>query len=279
MATTDRPVWFITGASTGLGRAIALAAEAAGNAVVATARRPDDVADLAGEHVLTTRLDVTDAQSITDAVAAAHERFGRIDVLVNNAGYSLRGALEEWADTELRDVFDVNVFGVANVTREVLPAMREQGSGTVVMMSSIGGVRTTLGGTAYNTTKFALEGLSEGLSNEVAAFGVRVLIVEPGPFRTDFAGRSNRWPTPLPAYDAVLSAARERFAAQDGQQTGDPDAAARVIVEVASGTDVPLRLPLGPESFDGIRARLQSRLSELDAVEPIGRDTSYQPVE
>ncbi|KAA0022293.1 oxidoreductase [Antrihabitans cavernicola] len=270
-------VWFITGASTGFGRAIARAALAAGNRVVATARDTTALADLASDpKVLALHLDVTDQATIDDAVRDALGAFGRIDVLVNNAGYGLRGAIEELDDADLRKQFDTNVFGVLAVTRAVLPTMRQQGSGLILQMSSVGGVTVALGGAAYAGTKFALEGLSEALAAEVAYFGIKVVLVEPGPFRTDFAGRSIRWAEPLAAYEPVLDAERTRFDAQDGQQPGDPDRAAEVILTIADMAEPPLRVPLGPQSFDRIRAALTARLAALDEIEPLARDTSYR---
>lgn len=271
-------VWLITGASTGFGRSITTAALAAGHRVVATARDTATLADIGAESedkLLTLRLDVTDGATIDAAVGSALDAFGRIDVLVNNAGYGLRGALEELDEADLRAQFDTNVFGALAVTRAVLPIMREQGDGLILQMSSVGGVTPALGGSAYAGTKFALEGVSEALAAEVAPFGIKVVLIEPGPFRTDFAGRSIRWATPMPAYEPVLGEERTRFDAQDGRQPGDPDRGARVILHIADMVDPPLRVPLGPQAFDRIRAALSTRLADLDALEPLARDTSY----
>lgn len=219
---TSSLVWFITGASSGFGRSIADAALGAGHQVVATARNTDSLDDIAAsskEGLLCLPLDVTDDASVTMAVEATTKRFGHIDVLVNNAGYALRGALEELSLADLREQYETNVFGVVRVTQAVLPGMRAQRSGHIIMMSSVGGVSTTLGGTAYGSIKFALERLSEGLAAEAAPFGIRITIVEPGPFRTDFAGRSVRWSEPLEAYAPHVGQAKERFIAQHGQQT------------------------------------------------------------
>ena len=274
----DRKVWFVTGTSTGFGRLIAEEALAAGDLVVATARDPrsvDDLAAAAPDRVRALALDVTDGPAVTKAVAEAVEAFGRIDVLVNNAGYGLRGAIEEFTDAELRQVFETNVFGLLAVTRAVLPTMRAQGSGLIVQMSSVGGVTSRLGGTAYAGTKFAVEGLSEGLAAEVAHLGIKVVICEPGPFRTDFAGRSIRWSQPMEAYAPVLGPERERFAAEDGNQPGDPLAAAKVIVGLARAENPPLRLPMGHAAFRRIRETLTTRLADLDVVAPLGLELDH----
>ncbi|MER6948331.1 oxidoreductase [Nonomuraea sp. NPDC000554] len=275
---TSAKVWFITGTSSGLGRALAEAVLEHGDRLVATARDRSVIADLAEQapdRTCVLELDVTDPAAVRHAVRAAVEAFGRIDVLVNNAGYAMRGALEEISDQQLRRQFDTNVFGAIDVTRAVLPTMRAQRSGHIVQMSSVGGVTTTLGGTAYAGTKFALEGLSEGLAAEVAHLGIGVTIVEPGPFRTDFAGRSVHWATPIEDYRPALAPAKDAFLAQNGAQPGDPVRAAHAILAAVNLDTPPLRLPLGGPSFDRIRARLRARLDELDHVEKLGRDTDF----
>lgn len=276
--TTDH-VWFITGTSSGFGRAIAEAVLADGGSVVATARKTESLAELrdrAPERVLVAQLDVTDPASITAAVEEARVRFGRIDVLVNNAGYGLRGALEECDDEQLRALMETNVWGLISVTKAVLPLMRAQRSGHIVQLSSVGGVRARLGGTPYALSKFAVEGLSEGLSYEVAPFGIKVTIVEPGPFRTDFAGRSIQWAESMPEYAPIFAEERERFQAQDGAQPGDPARAAAAVLRAVAMDEPPLRLPLGPEAFAGIRATLTQRLADLDELEPWAADTGFR---
>ncbi|QNS09342.1 oxidoreductase [Streptomyces xanthii] len=271
-------VWFITGTSTGLGRALAQEVIADGDRLIATARDPrtlDDLVALAPDRVRALPLDVTNPTAIRNAVDAALKEFGRIDVLVNNAGYALRGALEELPEHELRRQFDTNVFGALEVTRAVLPTLRAQRSGCIVQMSSVGGVMATLGGTAYAGTKFALEGLSEGLAAEVAHLGIHVLIVEPGPFRTDFTGRSVTYADPIDDYRPALDPAKKQFLAMHGTQPGDPARAARAIITATQMDQPPLRLPLGANAIDRIRERLQQRLHEVDAIEPLGRPTDY----
>lgn len=272
-------VWLITGTSTGLGRALAEAALARGDRVVATARdvaAVKDLADSAPGQALATRLDVTDPSSVREAVEAAVREFGRIDVLVNNAGHGLIGALEELSDEQTRSVLETNVFGVLAVTRAVLPRMRAQRSGHIVQMSSVGGVVGNPGHSAYATSKFALEGLSEGLSGEVAPFGIRMTIVEPGPFRTDFLGRSMAFADAIEDYrDTPAGQLRERFGSMDGKQPNDPARAAAAIIDAVNADRPPLRLPLGPESVEAIRKKLQNQLAELETWEAISVDTRF----
>jgi NAD(P)-dependent dehydrogenase (short-subunit alcohol dehydrogenase family) len=272
-------VWFITGTSTGFGRHLAEQVVARGERLVATARDLDAIGELvasAPDRVHPVELDVTDGARVLAAVADADRVFGRIDVLVNNAGYGLRGAIEEQSESDIRRQFETNVFGVLAVTRAVLPIMRRQRSGHIVQLSSVGGVVTRIGGTLYNTTKFALEGLSEGLATEVAHLGIKVTIVEPGPFRTDFSGRSIRWAEPMPDYAEVLVPERARFTAMHGTQPGDPARGAAAIIAAVDLPDPPLRLPLGAESFAAIRRRLTERLAELDEVETLGAHTAFE---
>jgi NAD(P)-dependent dehydrogenase (short-subunit alcohol dehydrogenase family) len=279
--STGRPnrVWLITGTSTGLGRQLADTVIARGERVAATARDVatiKDLAERAPEQVLTARLDVTDEQSIRDAVDATIDRFGRIDVLVNNAGHGLIGALEELTDAQLRAVLDTNVFGVAAVTRAVLPHLRAQRGGHIVQLSSVGGAVGNPGHAAYATSKFALEGMSEALAGEVAPFGIRVSIVEPGPFRTDFFGRSMSFAEPIADYhDTPAGTLRQRGPAQDGNQPNDPVRAAEAIVTLVDRQDSPLRLPLGPEAVTRIRAKLTAQLDDLSAWEDISLNTRF----
>ncbi|WP_279433645.1 SDR family NAD(P)-dependent oxidoreductase [Actinomadura sp. KC345] len=211
-----------------------------------------------------------------EAVNEAVRTHGRIDVLVNNAGHGLAGVAEELTDDDLRTVLDVNLLGVLRVTRAVLPHMRARAQGHVVQMSSVGGVVANPGHAAYGTSKFALEGFSEALSGEVAPWGIRVTIVEPGPFRTDFAGRSMRFASAIDAYaDTSAGRVRQGFADQDGHQPNDPDRAAKIILEAVDDPASPLRLPLGPEAVDRIRAKLTSQLADLDRCEATVRDTRF----
>ena len=272
-------VWFITGASTGLGRTLAETVLAHGDRVVATARNVATLDDLTGpspDDVIRLALDVTDRDQVRAAVAEAVERAGAIDVLVNNAGHGLVGALEELSDEQFAQVLGTNVFGAFAVSRAVLPYMRARRRGHVVMMSSVGGVVGNPGHAAYATSKFALEGMSEALAGEVAPLGVRVTIVEPGPFRTDFAGRSMRFAEPVDDYrETPAGTLRARFSAQDGVQPNDPVRAAEAIITAVRDPSSPLRLPLGPEAVDRIRAKLRNQLADLEAWEKLSRDTRY----
>ena len=268
--------WLITGASSGFGRAIAEAVLAEGDAVVATARRPAALADLAERLGATVRaLDVTDGEQVRDVVAEAVAT-GGVDVLVNCAGHGLIGALEELTDAEFRGVMETNLFGALAVTRAVLPHMRERGSGHIVQMSSMGGVSANPGHAVYATSKFALEGASEALAGEVAPFGIRVTIVEPGPFRTDFAGRSMLPSTPMAAYAGTPArAARDRFRDQDGVQPNDPAKGAAAIIAAVGAPTGPLRLPLGEEAVARIRGKLERQLADLESTMALTLSTAY----
>jgi NAD(P)-dependent dehydrogenase (short-subunit alcohol dehydrogenase family) len=268
--------WLITGASSGFGRALAEAVLAAGDAVIATARKPDTLADLA-EHPAATvfALDVTDDEQVRSVTAEAVAS-GGVDVLVNCAGHGLIGALEELTDAEFRGVLEVNLFGALAMTRAVLPHMRGRGTGHIVQLSSMGGVSANPGHAVYATSKFALEGASEALAGEVAAFGIRVTIVEPGPFRTDFAGRSMQPSTPMAAYAGTPArATRDRFRDQDGVQPNDPAKGAAAIIATVRAPAAPLRLPLGKEAVARIRGKLERQLADLETTRDLALSTAY----
>lgn len=278
MAADQPRIWFITGASSGFGRAIAEAALAAGDTVVAAARRPDAVADLvdsAPDRVTALRLDVTDPDRIAAAVGDVLDRHGRIDVLVNNAGRGVIGAVEETTNDELRDLMDLHFFGPAALTRAVLPHMRERGSGAIVQMSSMGGRFTFPGAGAYSATKFALEGWSEALAKEVDQFGIRVVIVEPGAFRTSFNGSGLQISEAIPDYDGLIGPVRSGMAEDDGTQPGDPAKAAAAILQAIDSPDPPLRLALGNDAVDSISNALDEAKAELAAWENVGRATVF----
>ncbi len=269
---TQSSVWFITGCSTGFGRELASQLLAAGKKVVVTARDKAKVADLvalAPENALGLSLNVDRAGDIAAAVAAAQEKFGRIDVLVNNAGYGYLAAVEEGEDEEIRAMFETNVFGLAALCRAVLPGMRAQKSGTVVNISSMGGVCGFPGIGYYNATKFAVEGLSEAMAKELAPLGVKVLIVEPGPFRTNWAGASLKTPKQgIEAYAETAIARRNSTQAYSGTQAGDPARGAAAIIKTVESANPPLRLVLGSVAQKVIGDRTQAFLAELEA----GRD-------
>jgi NAD(P)-dependent dehydrogenase (short-subunit alcohol dehydrogenase family) len=264
-------VWLVTGASSGLGRAVAEAALRAGDTVVATARRPDALP--AASHALA--LDVTDTARIAAVVDEVIDRYGRIDVLVNNAGRALIGAVEETTDDELRELMDVHFFGPAALTRAVLPHMRAQKSGAIVQISSMGGRMSFPGVSAYSATKFALEGLSESLAAEVEPFGITVLIVEPGAFRTGLQGGAMRMSGELPEYADTVGQVRASMREVDGNQPGDPARAAAAIVAALDAEHPPLRLPLGSDAADAIAARLDHDRADIAAWESVIRGTDF----
>ena len=279
MASNQPRVWLITGASSGFGRAIAEAALATGDIVVAAARRTDALAELvalAPERVTALALDVTDADRIHAAVGEVLDWHGRVDVLVNNAGRGAIGAAEETSDSELRDLMDLHFFGPAALTRAVLPGMRERGTGAIVQMSSMGGRFTFPGVGAYSATKFALEGWSEALAKEVDRFGIRVLIVEPGAFRTSFNGPGALLMSkPIPAYDDQIEPLRIGMPDDDGKQPGDPAKAAAAILLALESENPPLRLALGNDAVDAIEESLDSAKAELAAWEQVGRSAVF----
>ena len=260
--------WLVTGSSRGLGRAITEAALEHGDRVVATARHPDQLADLArtyGDRVRTVALDVTDPEAARASVGVATSAFERLDVVVNNAGYANSAPIEEFDDGDFRAQIEANLFGVVNVTRAALPVLRRQASGVFVQVSSVGGrVGGTPGLGAYQAAKFGVEGFSEVLASEVAPFGVKVIIVEPGAFRTDWQGSSMQRHDVGPDYAATvgeLHRARERT---DGVQPGDPDRAGRLIVEVVGLDEPPRRLLLGSDAVALAEAAEQRRAAELE---------------
>ena len=270
-------IWLITGTSSGFGWAIAEAALAAGDTVVATARRPESLDALVAaqpDRAVATALDVTDQSRIGAVVDEVIERYGRIDVLVNNAGHGMVGAAEETTDAELRELMDVHFFGPAALTRAVLPHMRRQGSGAIVQMTSQGGQLAFAGVSAYCATKFALEGFSEALAAEVAPLGIDVLIVEPGSFRTRLFGGGLHQSARLDAYDQTVRPVREMMTGGDGAQPGDPAKAAAAIITALDAERTPLRLPLGADAVDALTAHADGVRAELLAWEKVSRDTA-----
>jgi NAD(P)-dependent dehydrogenase (short-subunit alcohol dehydrogenase family) len=270
-------VWLITGANSGFGRAFTEAAVAVGDIVVATARRPEALADLVAAHpdrVEALRLDVTDqaaGQAVIDDVIARH---GRIDVLVNNAGRTHVGAVEETADDELRDLFDLHFFGPAALIRAALPHMRARRSGAIVQLSSMGGQLSFAGFGAYSATKFALEGLSEALADELRPLGIKVLIVEPGAFRTGLFGNAST-SGQIDDYDSTSGETRRMVATGDGTQPGDPAKAAEAVIAALEAEHTPLRLPLGDDSVDALLAHLESVRTEIATWEKTARATAF----
>ncbi|MDP9794512.1 NAD(P)-dependent dehydrogenase (short-subunit alcohol dehydrogenase family) [Catenuloplanes nepalensis] len=253
-------VWFITGTSRGFGRSFAESALGRGDQVAATARDTatlDDLVATYGDDVLPLALDVTDSAAVTAAVNAAHERFGRLDVVVNNAGYGLFGAIEEISEQQLRDQLETNLFGAFSVTRATLPILRAQGSGHIVQISTIGGVGAfpNLGG--YHASKWALEGFSEALAQEVAGFGITVTLVEPGGFATDWAGSSAVHADPHPAYQPLRDAMASRAG---GAQYGDPAAAGPALLQIVDADHPPLRVLFGSQPVGLVKHLYAQRL-------------------
>jgi NAD(P)-dependent dehydrogenase (short-subunit alcohol dehydrogenase family) len=260
--------WFITGASTGFGRILAEEVLKGGGRVVVTARKLDKVADLEEKYPEKAKafaLDVTDPAQILSIAAQTLTTFGPVDVLVNNAGYGLAGGIEEASEDEFMPVFETNVFGLMRVTRAFLPHFRKQRSGNIVNLSSIGGLIGSAGWGYYNASKFAVEGFSEALAAELAPLGVHVTIVEPGPFRTDFLGRSGvEAAERIADYDATAGKTRQYFHDQAGKQKGDPLRAIRAIIQAVESPQPPLHLVLGALALQRMRGKLDQWKTELD---------------
>ena len=268
--------WLITGASSGFGKALAEDVLAQGDRVIAAARSEQALAELAArapDRVVPLKLDVRSL----DAIAPAIERAGEIDVLVNNAGYSIIGALEETDDATLSDVMATMYFGPAALTRAVLPRMRARRAGTIVQITSVGGLTTAPGFGAYCAAKHALEGLSECVAKEVAPYGIRMLIVEPGGFRTSLFGHAFKTMPETPAYAETVGPTRAYVTAQAGAQEGDPAKAARAIVAAVAAGAPTLRLPLGADAVMLMRGKLAELAADIDANEAVATATAFTP--
>jgi NAD(P)-dependent dehydrogenase (short-subunit alcohol dehydrogenase family) len=269
--------WLITGASRGFGRSFAQAALAAGDRVGVTARDTSSLEDLVAEHgdaVLPIELDVTDRGAVFAAVRKVHDHFGRLDVVVNNAGYGVSGAIEELSEEQARRQLEVNLFGALWVTQAALPILREQGSGWIVQVSSIGGLAAFPLTGIYHASKWALEGFSETLRQEVEPFGIKVLMVEPSGFRTDWAGSSMDRAEPIDAYQQIDQIAQRRAFQQEdnnGSQPGNPDLAAQALLDTINRDDPPFRLLLGNIAYDVAVDRYETRLTEFRAGEQVAR--------
>ncbi|PTV97379.1 NADP-dependent 3-hydroxy acid dehydrogenase YdfG [Rhodobacter aestuarii] len=278
---TDTPVWFITGCSTGFGREIAKLVLAKGWPVVMTARRTETLAELVEgheEHALAVSLDVTDAAQIAAAVEQAEARFGRIDVLVNNAGYGYFSAIEEGEDAEIRRQFETNVFGLNALTQKVLPGMRARRKGHIINFSSIGGLISYPALGYYCATKFAVEALSEALAQEVAPLGLKVTIIEPGGFRTDWAGRSViESQTRIDDYEATSGALRDGLRAASGHQDGDPQKLAEAVLMVAAAENPPLRLLLSKQAYDRALERVEEMRKSAEAWKEVTLGADFPP--
>ncbi|QHC74730.1 oxidoreductase [Rathayibacter sp. VKM Ac-2805] len=271
--------WLITGCSTGLGRALAIAVLARGDRAVVTARDVDSVRDITGAHpetALALALDVTDDGQVAAAVDAAHERFGGVDVLVNNAGYGYRAAVEEGEEAAVHRLFDTHFSGTVRTIKAVLPGMRERRSGTIVNLSSIGARISPEGSGYYAAVKAAIEALTESLRKEVAPLGIRAFSVEPGGFRTDFAGRSlTQSATPIADYADTAGRRRKENDTAHGTQKGDPARAADALIRVVESETTPSLLLLGNDSSDAFRSALDALRADADEWEGLSRSTDF----
>jgi len=272
--------WLITGASRGFGTLIAEQALRAGDAVIATARNPQDITDRLGDHpnLLAVRLDVTREEEAHQAVAAGIKRFGRIDVLINNAGFGVLGAVEETSASETERLFATNVFGLLNVTRAVLPHMRAQRSGRVINISSIGGYQAYMGWGVYGSTKFAVEGISEALHQELAPLGIHATVVEPGFFRTDFLDEQSLIKTALvlPDYDETVGKMRTFAEAANHAQPGDPLKFAEAMLALVNAPNPPQRLALGSDTVARIEAKNRLVAQELAEWNELALSTDFK---
>jgi len=274
---TENPVWFITGCSTGFGRELATQALERGYRVVVTARKPDEVEALAAKgEALVLKLDVTDQSQIDTAIKAAEKQFGGIDVLVNNAGIGYFAAVEESEEKEVRRMFEINVFGMGRVIQAALPGMRRRRKGFIVNISSVAGLRSFPSLGYYDATKFAVEGLSEALWQEVEPLGIKVMLVEPSGFRTDWAGRSaNESKKQIADYAATAGVCRSEMRADSGKQPGDPARAAKAIVEAVASLNPPHHLLLGNDAYEGATAKLEALAKEFKAWESVSRGADF----
>ncbi len=279
MPLQNSDVWFITGCSTGFGRELAKLVLDRGYRAVITARDASKIRDLTAGHegrALALKLDVTDKAEVAETVRYAESVFGSIDVLVNNAGFGYVGALEESDEDEVRALMETNFFGLARMIHVVLPGMRRRRRGNIVNVSSIGGLVGFPGVGYYNATKFAVEGLSESLAKEVAPLGIKVLVVEPGPFRTDWAGRSlKKSSLQIPEYAETAGAFRERITSRSGKQVGDPVRAGEAIIKALESDHAPLHLVLGLIALETARTKIEKLSGELDAWEETSLSADY----
>ncbi len=280
MTRKNDQVWFVTGTNKGLGAATAKEALYRGYKIVATARNPESAAETLGHspNLLIARLDITNDEQVASAVEAALDRFGRIDVLVNNAGYALLGFFEEMSEKLIRQQMETNVFGTMKVTRAVLPFMRKQGSGLVIVLSSASGIRAVGGSSVYSASKFALEGWTEGLSADLKPFGIRCMLVEPGPFRTDFAN----FEASLAFSDLKIDDYKQQretiynsFASLNQTQSGDPARLAKALMTAVDAPDPPLRLLAGKGAVGAIDQYLNARRAEYEAWREISVSTDF----
>lgn len=277
---TSQKVWFITGGNKGIGAAIVKEALAQGYNVVAASRKTEEAEKNLGSHanLLIVKLDISNDQQVKDAVQAAINKFGRIDVLVNNAGYGLLGYFEEMSEELIRRQIETNLFGTMKVTRAILPIMRAQGAGFVVTVSSTSGIRATPGGSVYSSSKFALEGWSEGMNLDMKQFNIHFMLLEPGPFRTDFADANSSMQVPdlkLKEYQDISQSLADVFDTMNGTQSGDPAKLAKGLIKVVNSDDAPVRLLISKAAMPGIDAYYKNRYAEFEKWQDISADSDF----
>ena len=275
----DKKIWFITGSNSGFGRSLTEAVLAKGDKVVATTRHPEQIKDLVKQYpnkVKAVNLDITKANEINSAIDTALSTFGRVDVLVNNAGFGTLGAVEEIEDEQVRKQFEVNCFGTLNLTKALLPHFRNRGSGHILNVSSVGGFTSFPGTGIYSATKFAIEGYSEALAKEIAPLGIKLTLVEPGAFRTEFAGDSLATPNnQINDYEETAHKFVKMQSQSSGEQPGDPDKAAQAMIKVGESDNPPMRLVLGEDALKATRQKIETFQKELNQWEDVTLSTSF----
>lgn len=279
--SSDQKVWFITGSNKGIGAAIAKEALAQGYNVVAAARKTEEAEQNLGSHpnLLIVKLDISNDQHVESAVKSTMDKFGRIDVLVNNAGYGLLGYFEEMSEESIRRQIETNIFGTMKITRAILPIMRKQKSGFVVTVSSTSGIRSVAGGSVYSASKFALEGWSEGMDIDMKPFGIRFMLLEPGAFRTDFANENASMQLPdlqLEAYNNVRENLVNVFRTMNGTQSGDPAKLAKGLIKVVNSEDAPVRLLISKPAIPLIDTYYKNRYTEFKKWQDISADSDFE---
>lgn len=278
---TNKKVWFITGGNKGLGAAMVKETLANGYQVVATARSVASAEQTLGTHpnLLILPLDITNDEQVQAAVAAATARFGQIDVLVNNAGYGLLGYFEEMSAASIRQQIETNVFGTMNITRAVLPVMRAQGAGFVVVVSSTSGIKSVPGGSVYSASKFALEGWAEGMNIDLKPFGIRFMLLEPGAFRTDFANADMSMQMPdqqVPAYDEARTNLESIFKGMNGKQAGNPAKLAKGLIKVVNSENPPVRLLISKGAIAAVDSYYKTRYAEFEQWQNVSADSDFE---
>ena len=277
----NQKVWFITGGNKGLGAAMVKEALDKGYNVVASARSVEAAEKTLGTHpnLLLVKLDITDDEQVKEAVSATIERFGQIDVLVNNAGYGLLGYFEEMSEDSIRRQIETNVFGTMKITRAILPIMREQGAGFVVVVSSTSGIKSVTGGSVYSASKFALEGWAEGMNLEMKPFGISFMLLEPGAFRTDFANADAFMQLPdleVEAYEEQRKGLQKLFSEMNGNQAGDPAKLAKGLIKVVNSEDAPVRLLISKGAIPAVDKYYKTRFAEFEKWQEVSADSDFE---